>query len=312
MGAFSADTWLIPLTIDSANKVFKVIEDPGGIPNAVTVTLTEGTYYLHDDTSYHATKKGLYYAIRNVLNAGTGTDGTRSGTPTYTYAWEVSNPTTSTGVTNAGVSLVATSAANDFSIDWTSGTTMDGRWFGYKVAAPAADTTSTSTGALEESVISAYCVRGRLRTHDLLDGAAVQKRAIPRRIVERSSDRVADSVSTIWGTETDRVFRYEDVWPACVDPDRAGDTPYATIAGLGDGDKNNAWHYVWEALTAGDVCICVHNSTSDLLVDSNSWEAVTLAEDLDWEQFAVIQDDGGDLRRISFRVFVTSDASYDH
>lgn len=311
MSAFPPDIWLRPVVVDATNKVFKIIEDPTGIPNAVTVTLTEGTYYLHDDASWHATLPGLYYAIRNVLNSGSGADGTRSGTPAYTYSWEASTPTLSSGVSSAGLTLKATGAANPFKLDWTSGTTLDGRWLGYKDAAPSSDTTSTNLVLLTEVIVSDYCVWGRLRTFDLLDGGALNKDEKPRKIVERSSDRVADSITTNWGTEYDRRFLYEDIWPSMVDRNRAGNTPYATISGLAAGDKNNTWHYIWDALQDGKSCVVVHGAVADLQVDSHDWEIVKAVDDLEWDSFQSSIDDGGDLRRVDFRVAVLS-GTYEH
>lgn len=311
-GSFNPDTWLVPITLTASNNKFIIIEDPGGgAASTITVTVDAGTYYLHDDSSLFGTYSGLYHVIDYLLTNGTTASyGSVTGTVTNTYAFTASTPATSTGITNGGITLTAASATYTFDIDWTSGTTMDGRWFGYKDAAPGVDESSVTSGS-DEVYISDYCVRGRFITSDLGDGAAQSKTGIPRKITQRSTDRIADSVTTNWGEELDRVFRYEDIWPALVDQDRAADAAYAAKADLGTGDLNNTWYVVWDALTDGDTCIVVHNSTSDLQVDANSYEVVKLAQETPWEQFQVQSRVGADLRDVRFRVFVSS-GNYEH
>lgn len=308
--AFSPDLWLPEITIDGDNDTLKIVEDPTGTPTTLTVELTHGTYFLHNDESLHSTRKGLYYAIKNVLNNGTGSDGTLTNSPTNTYGFGAVTPGQSDGVPDAGLKMFDLASVTEFRLDFTSGSTMDARWFGAKNSSGADLDSADDAGAQVYS--SDYCVRHRLRTYDLLGGAAVSKKELPRKITERSTDRIADAETTNWGEESDRRFVYEDVWPSMVDPNRAGDTPYATISGLADGDKNNAWYVVWDVLTNGGECIVVHNNTDDLQVDSHDYEIVKLAQDLDdWENFSSVIDDGGDLRRIAFRVALIS-SSYDH
>lgn len=310
-GSFSRDTYYLPQTF-TTDKTLVIVEDPGGT-NEATITLTVDssyTYYLHNDSSYNGTKVGLYYALEDALNNGTNTWVTVTGTVTNTYAFSVSDPSTSSAVTNAGLTLTATAATYSFRYDWTGGGTIDARLLGYKDAAPGADTDSATSGA-DEVIISAHTVRGRFVTFDLGDGAAQSKKPFPRKIVQRSSERVSDSITTNWGEELDRVLTYQDVWPALVDPDRAGDTGYASVMGLGGGDKNNTWYLVWDALTDGDEVIIVHNSVSDHQIDANDYEVVKLAEDLTWEQFQIETRTGADLRDIRFRVAVLN-GTYDH
>lgn len=310
-GPFSADTWLTPITF-AADKTLVLIEDPGGgAESTITLTVSDDyTYYLHNDSSFNSSYVGLYYALEDALNNGTNTWVTVSGTVTNTYAFTASTPASSSSITNAGITLTASTATYTFKIDWTSGSTIDGRLLGFKDEAPTTDESSVTSGS-DEVYISDYCVRQRLVTYDRVDGAAISKTELPRKITQRSTDRVADSVTTNWGEESDRWFVYEDIWPAHVDPNRAGDTPYATNAGLAADDKNNTWYVVWDALSDGDTCIVVHNSTSDLQVDAHSYEVVKLAEERPWQQFQSVIDDGGDFRRVDFIVYIIS-GTYEH
>lgn len=300
MTFYQRDTFLTPIEITTANQVILIREDPSGAPNNVTVTLTPGTYFLHDDSSFHASRLGLYFAILDVINNGTGVNGTLSGVPTNTYTMVVSAPSASTGLTNAGVTLEALAAADDFQIIWAS-TTMDARWFGFKDASPA--TTSSATSGPDELIVSPNGVKHRLVTHDLGNGSAIDKEPDPWKITRRSSDLPKDSITLTWGTGLRRHFTYRDIPPPFVFERRAEESEFAGEAGLETGDANNIWHDVWDAYTAGCEVVIVHNESSDLQIDTHEYEVTKLFSEVgSLRQFAPRMPgaDGGDFREVRF------------
>jgi hypothetical protein len=67
---------------------------------------------------------------------------------------------------------------------------------------------------------------------------------------------------------------------------RANDADWAGITGRATGDTQAVWWDVWDTLSVGMECIIVHDSSSDLQVDTHDYEVVKLWEPTAWDQFA--------------------------
>lgn len=316
MTAYTPDTFYCPITIDSTNNVIVITEDPGGTPTVITVTVDAGTYYLHDDSSFHATAKGLLHTIKTLLNSGTTAGlGTRSGTPANTYAWSVATPSSSTGLTNNGLKLSSTTST-DYEITWTGATTMLPEWFGGVTA--AFDDASVTSGG-DEIITWARATRYRMCTRDILDisgggtGCAVTKIRTYYKDVRWSSQRPSDSVAVVWDEGYFRDIVYEDVPGVEVYRERSGESEWAGTTDRATGDGNATWYDVWDALAVGGTVLVVHNSTSDLQIDTHAYESVRFWEPTPWDQFAQQLYAPGDYYRISLRLWADPDASdYDH
>ena len=316
MTAYTPDTYLTPIVIDSTNNVLVVTEDPGGTPTVITITVDAGTYYMHDDSSYHASRKGLLYTIKTLLNDGTTAGlGTVTGTSANTYAWEVATPSSSTGLTNNGLKLKSTTST-DYEITWTGATTMLPEWFGGVTA--AFDDASVTSGS-DEIITWARATRYRMCTRDILDisgtgtGGAVDKRKHHYKDVEWSSQRPSDSVAVVWDEGYYREIVYEDVPGVEVHQSRANESEYAGTVGRATGDTRAIWYDVWDSLATGGTVVIVHNSTSDLQVDTHSYESVRFWEPMTWDAFASQAYPGGDYYTITLSVWCDPNTSdYDH
>lgn len=259
----SIDRLLMPITIDSTNKVFRYI-DSGGV-NEVLITLTEGTYYLHDDSTLHATHKGLYYAIKTVNNSGTGADGTRTGagTAVATMAFAAATPSSSSDQTGSGLEV---SAATTFAVEFDDvGFTMDPRWFG-ETDSPWTSASSYTSTFMRYGDWTTPVWRG-LRS-------ASDRRSDLRNVTFASEDDEAYAYLVRW--RANRRFRsleYQWVPAAHVFDDRASDADYAETGRVSTGDDHNAWMTVWkEAARGRDVVGVYEMATQDLQVTTHDWE----------------------------------------
>lgn len=313
MAAYNVDTWLTPITIDSTNNVIVVTEDPSGSPTVITITIDAGTYYLHDDSSFHATKKGLLYTIKTLLNDGTTAGlGTVTGSSANTYSWSAQTPTTSTGLANNGLRLTAASTATVWEVTWTGATTLDAHLFGSILSSPIVDDTSSNSGG-DQVFTWPHATKHRMVTRDLGDGHAVDKRRVPYKDVRWSSQRPSDSVAVVWDEGYFRIMRYEDVPGVEVYEERASEAEWAGTTGRGTGDTKAVWFDVWDALSVGGDVIIVHDSASDLQVDTHDYEVVRLWEVTPWDQFAQQQQLSGDYYTIEVAVWASPSASsYSH
>lgn len=316
MAAYAPDTFYTPIVIDATNNGLVVTEDPAGTPNIITITLDAGTYFMHDDASWHATRPGLLYAIQKLLNDGTTAGvGTVTGTPTFVFSWEVSAPTGSTGLTNNGLTLRATAPASSFEITWTNAaSTMDARWFGHTLASPVADQAS-STDSADQIVRWSRASKHRMVTRDLLgEGSAIDKRRHHYKDAQRSSDRPSDSVSVVWDEGFYRVLVYQDVYGTEVHEDRASESEWASGAALrATGDNHAVWWQVWDALTDDLEIVVVHNSSNSLQVDSLSYEVCKLWQDPGWGGMFAQTTPGGDLYDVELTLWVDpANSNYNH
>lgn len=315
MAAYAPDTWLTPITITTGvNDVFVVTEDPAGTPVVVTVTIAPGTWYLHADSSFNSTVDGLLWAIQKVLNDGTtATLGTRTGTPANTYAWEVATPTSSTGMTNNGLALRATTATKVFNITFTHASwNMSPRWFGFASDTPGANITSVDDGAEKVATMPA-ATRHRMVTRDLGDGHAVDKRASHYKDVRWSSQRPSDSVAVVWDEGYFRRIIYEDVRGVDVHKTRASEAEWAGTSTRLTGDWHATWYDVYDALAVGESVLIIHNSSADLQVDTHKYELVRAWDPVSWDGMVSQQDPSGDYNTISLTAWVNPDISnYEH
>lgn len=316
-GLYSADAWLWPITLTSANNTIEINEDGGGWVS--TQQLEAGDWYLHDDATLHAAGyKGLFYAIRYLTTQATGSYSTfgavaNIGTKTNSYTWSVSDPTSSSAVTNAGLTMSGSGgvpSTDSWIIDVSEGT-LDLRHLGFLTATPS-DPTSAVSGSTR-SWESPACMLGRWLpyNHAGAPAAASRKRPRPFKVLDYPSPRPADGVPNEWYSTTLRDIEYRFQMPGHVHQSRADETGYAAQSGLAAGDKNNAFYHVWDKLTAGKEVIIVHNSTADLQVTSNDYEIVKLHQETPWEAAVQATSDAADLYRINLTVDVIS-GNYAH
>lgn len=311
MTAYAADTWLTPVVLDASNNVLVITEDPGGTPNVLTLTLDAGTWFLHDDTTFHATRMGLYYGIRKLLTDGTTAGvGSITGTPANTYTWALVDPASSTGLVNNGLQLRADSAVDTWEVTWTGATTLDARLFGSILASPISDDASVTSGA-DEIFTWPYATLHRMVTRDLGDGYAVDKRRRYYKDKRTSSSRPAEAQIVVWDDGSIRTFRYEDVPGVEVYQTRASEAEWAGTTGRATGDNHATWYYVWDALGDGLECVVVHDSTGDLQVDTHDYEIVRQWTEADWPEFAQEMRISGDYYAIEIDAWISS-GTYTH
>jgi len=330
MASYAADTWYTPITIDALNNGLVITEDPAGAPNVITIRLdgvdylagaaaasvpSRGVYFQHDDSSWHTTRKGLLYAIQKLLNDGTTAGvGSVTGTATFTYSWETSAPTGSTGLTDGGLTLRTTAPGSDFEITWTdAASTMDAQWFGHTLIAPVADQLST-TDASDEIIQWARASKHRMVTRDVVgDGIATDKRRFPYKDARRSSSRPKDSTSVVWDEGFVRRFLYENVGGQEIHEDRASEAEWADLSGRATGDNHAVWWLIWEALTDDAEVLVVHNKSDDLQVDANFYELGKLWQSVAWDAMFSRVEAGADIYDVSVPLWVDPDSSnYNH
>jgi len=320
MTAYAPDTIYQAIEVTTANNVFRVIEDNGGVnQSTLDVTLDVGTYFLHSDNGFHLTLKGLLWAIEKILTDGTtvglGTltvTGAAQNNPTYDF--EVADPTSSTGLVNNGLALRAVAFVEEFDVMFSDAAfTMSPRWFGVASDAPGFDVSSSLDAADHVATMPAG-TRFRKVTRDLGAGQAIDKRRFNYKDVNYSSSRPSESVAVVWDQGYFRRFVYQDVLAADVFQDRGSETEWAAQQSRLVGDTHATWYDVWDALSDAEELIIVHNdSGSDLQIDSHSYEVVKLWQKLDWQAFASQQSEGGDFYTIEFSTWVdTTRSDYDH
>lgn len=316
-GLYLPDAWLWPITLTADNNTIQLDENSGGFVS--TQQLEAGEWYLHDDESLHAAGyKGLFYAIRYLTTQSTGSYSTfgtvaNIGTKVNSYSFSVSDPTSSTSVTNAGLTMSGSGGAPS-TVSWildVSDSTIDFRHLGFLTATPS-DPTSAASGSTR-SWESPACMLGRWLpyNHAGAPAAASRKRPRPFKILDYPSARPADGEPNEWYSTTLRDIEYRFQMPGHIHQSRADETGYASQSGLAAGDKNNAFYHVWDKLTAGKKLIIVHNSTSDLQVDANDYEIVKLHQDTPWDAMVQATSDAADLYRITATVDVLS-GNYAH
>lgn len=286
-----------------------------------TLELDAGIYYPHDSQTLHdAGFKGLFYAIRKLLNDGTtsGVGTLTGGTPTNTYSWAVITPTGSTGQTGAGVQLRADGAASAWSVDWTdAATTLNAQHLGSILAEPISDDSSTLDSG--DQIFSWPNVAlMRLVTKNIGDHHATDKSRDPYKMTKRSDPRPGFGTTLKWGSGFYRKFLYQDCYPADVEEQRAGEASFASQTGRNTNDLGGTWFKVWDTLTDGIDVIVSHNTgDGDDGFDptSGTYEVIRLAPaDLKWEgQFNSQTRRQGDYRDIAFKAWVDPDNSnYKH
>jgi len=303
------------LTDGAAQDGNVLVVSEGATP--FTLELDEGTYYLHDSQALHdAGFKGLLYAIRKLLNDGTTTGvGTLTGgTPVNTYTWQVITPTSSSGQQNAGVKLVAASAASAWSLDWTdAATTLNAQHLGSVLIAPIGDDSSTNESG-DEVFSWPYTAMHRLVTKNIGDHHATDKSRDPYKITKRSDPRPGFGRMLKWGSGFYREFLYQDVYPADVDRERGAEAEFAAQTGRTTGDLGATWYRVWDTLTDGLDVIVSHNTVDgDDGFDPPTveYEVIRLSPaDLKWKgAFNQQTRRQGDYRDITFKVWVDPDHS---
>lgn len=279
---YTQDIWLTPITITNSNYSFRFVEDPNGVAVPRVVTIAAGTYYLHNDSSLHAASHlGLYVALTTAINA----------VATETYSFEVTTPTLSTGMTDAGLLIRATEVTEpDFQIDWGHASmTMDPAWFGWRTGkgglVSSNVVTSSSDGGTQK-MEGNYTVLGRWYTHTL-DGvhAAEDKTSDTLKNTRFSHARTSDAVAIRWQTDTIRRYVIRWVKSPHIFNSRAddSDTAWLLASDLVASDIHNAWEDVWDSLSDLGEVLIVHNvnGAADLQVDpsTSDWEAVRLPDE---------------------------------
>lgn len=329
MANYDVDAWYPKITITEAGHTLRITEQPGGAPRVTDITLDatkilagvvapfvalRGRYYLHDDAARQATHKGLLHTIKTLLNSGTTAGlGTRTGSvPLNTYSWAVINPTGSSSILDGGLRLEAVAATDPFEITWTAGTTLDARLLGQLDQSPVADSLSVlDTG--DEQIDSPGTTEARWIPFGI-DGRVIadRKRPIPFKLAQASSERISDSVMTIWKKGRLRTFAYSWLSSAHIYDLRGEEANWAVQGGLVAGDSNNAFERVWDSLTDGDEVLIVHDKTSDLQIDSNVFEVLKFAgSSVGWEGFHSVLRDAGDFSRVGFTCFV-KESNFNH
>lgn len=273
--SYLPDTIYTAITIDSTNNVIVFTEAPSGAATVITITIDAGTYYLHADSSFHATRKGLLYTIQTLLTSGTTAGlGSVTGTSANTYTFTAVDPTSST-LTNNGLKLTAASTVTDWEVTWTGATTLGAHLFGSILDSPITDDLSTTSGG-DEVFTWPQATKHRMVTRDISDGHAVDKSRTRYKDVVYSSGRPSDSVAVVWDEGYYRALRWDDVPGVEIHPTRSNEAEFAAATGRATGDEKATWFDVWDSLTDGNEAIIVHNSSSDLQIDSHDYEVVKL------------------------------------
>ncbi len=270
--SFGPDKLLTPIDIidtgGDANHTFRFEETSGGGAGVKLATISGGEYYQHNDTSFDATKLGLYKAVAAAMTA--------AGNQTYTI--EPATPSASPLQTDRSLKIVGDGAI-DWEIDFgDAGFTMDPRWFGFTTA----DNPISVSGVGGEEIITArLMLREEWRSFNIDNtrGGATDKDPIPFRLAEYSSSRVSDAVSTEWESGRFRRMQYQMVPAAHVFERRANKAEWVVLAELGLGDTHNAFETVWDKFEAGAEIIWVHDTgAEDLQVDAHEYEIIKIVD----------------------------------
>lgn len=272
--SYGIDRILPPIEIETGGTDIVITEDGVG---TVTVSLSTGRYWAHKDSALEGLGySGLYKAIEDALNASA---------LTYTYSVDAATPTRSTEQIAGGLRL-STSAGDDFSIDFTSGS-----WtlpVGLLGMVDNAAVSKFDVGGGDHLITLPYTRGGEWILYNLYSYAtrgANDKRSDERFMTFQSDPDSRYAYSYDWSHDSDgdkfRAYEVDRIPAAHVRASRALDLDYCETGQLAYGDENNAFvEVVWERArtiesdsTKGDVII-VHNSTSDLLVASHDYDIV--------------------------------------
>jgi hypothetical protein len=201
----------------------------------------------------------------------------------------------------------------DFQIDWDDAAfKLDARLFGAATDSQVTPKASVTDGG-DEVATGAAATKHRLVTRTLGDGEATTKVREPYIDIEYSSGRPSDSVAIEWDSGFLRLFQYEDIPGVEVHEARAGENEWAAQTTRLAGDKNAVWFDIFMALNRGEQVLVIHNSSSDLQVDTHSYEVLKLDQPMPWSQFAVETSRGGNYYRVAFAAWVDETRSnYDH
>lgn len=263
------------IVLDSSNN--GIVFREGATP--YLITLAEGDWYLHADSSLHAAGyKGIYYAIAFLYNGGVdATIGTISGAPSLTLQFAAATPTDSSEQTGRGLQISVLSSTVD--ILFSNGSfTMDPRWFGWESGA------GDETGA--GSYTSPMQIRGIFHTYNELDGLATFKGSFPFAELYESGGAPDRAYQKDWITYRVRDYKCEQIPAAHVLDGRAAIQGWATTGAVALGDDHNSLEYLWNSARLGDSILCVYNDvTPDLQIDSHEYDVLKLAPSKHKQEF---------------------------
>ena len=263
---YGVDRWYWPITLTSLNNQF-VLEETTGGAGSMTVTVTAGTYYLHNDTTLNGNG---YPSLWKAISAGLVTAGANN-----TYGFQPITPTSSTAQTFGGVRIFALTGSDSYTVKFADAAfTMENAWFGYGLSA-----SNANHGVGEPWIDPPYTSKGFWQSATLTGNTASDKRSDVMREIVESSDRTSDVYQVEWNEDTVRTMRYEYVPAAHIWPDRAADASYASTASLATNDIHNAFYDVWDVGSRLGVIVIVHDEgNQDLEVVTHDYEIVKFAD----------------------------------
>jgi hypothetical protein len=298
------EKWLYPVVIDSGNGGITVTED-GGSPVAVSVTA--GTYYVHNDTG------GLLQVLAAALNA----HGSLSGT----YSFEPITPTQTMGLGRCGVRMRVTGLSTSLSVTVFSGAAP---------TRPALEeclglgTGGTFAGVADGSdfiVDGPFSYAGSWVPYERV----AEHRRSAGGILYGSSEYTerTDFYALDYGRRTFRTTRYEYLPSTRIFVDRATVYEYAINAEEAEGDTGNAFESMWREMRRGASIYVVHYEPGErFTLDSadTSAPATYAAEELrvrdlagaqDFSSMASVQRLAGEYYSVTFEsVVVASSYAY--
>lgn len=275
---YSPDRILGQIDIASGANALVVFQAPS---TTVTVTITAGRYWGHNDATLHSagTYPGLISALVAALNASA-----LAGT----FSAVTATPSASSSAADTGLAIVCTDA---FTIKWGhASTTIPPGLFGQadnSVVTPG-DVAAVFGGGVYTATMG-YMRGCDWKTQTLAaDRAAQDKRSFPSSVIFGSDDDPRLAVEAHWGTTSQnwtRRYRSGQILSPHIFGTRALDANYAEFAGIAQGDTNNGWYEnVWlrgrsldGSGTAGDLII-VHNSIDSLTVVDHDYDIARIAD----------------------------------
>ncbi len=295
--AYGIDRWVIPITITSGVND-TIILDEGG--SDYTVTIPEGTYWCYQAAGSGFEITGypsLYLEIAQQLTAAVGGGNA--------YSFFAADPA-STSLTDSRSVILSRGgfSSNDFSLRFSQpGFTLDKRLFG--VASDyAVDIANSGDSTPAQGQVFGQWVSPR---------PASDKRSFQtKKVVLSTSDTARNDLYAMqWEARRRRLFQYRHVPAAWIHRSRASQADYAEVAGISTGDTRGAFEHVWEALSAFDDLIVIHDQGDDSDVINNfqnvrdNHEVVRLLSvdaAQDFEEVASMENMGGEFYSLTIPV----------
>lgn len=302
------DRWVWPLKINTNNHRVKIIEDPNGTADTISVTLSHsdsvtGEYYAVGHASPVSSSNSavkvvedsfealyvysLYHEIVDKLRAESANSGN-----SLDYQIEAIQPSGS-DYDNTGLRLTTSGGSTDIVLDFSDSDALSPRFFGWD-ASELNGSSQTSTGTEIDGPFSRWGV-----WYNTSEKLIHDKRPQIEQELFTSSDDPRDRILWEFGDrQIKKPIQYIGVPGAVIWPDdRADRTVEADRAGLPTGDANDALYDLWRHSVGDDKHVVIGHGDGEAQLGSTvgsnkataSFDSARIL--LDWADMWHPQDD---------------------